>query len=104
MPALPQKKPTGGLLAKQRAAAAPPPPLGPPARDVCFVRGMLLRVRDSVVAPFEQRPGGWACVVVAGKDKVYRPGSTHVFITDADLMAATRVRLQLPEDMQDGRA
>lgn len=57
-------------------------------------RGHVLGLHNGMtLVPFEQKPGGWYCVIVKSTLKAYPVGGYHIFVTDADVESAQRIEV-----------
>lgn len=69
------------------------PKLAPQKVKWDTVRGKLLALSDKTVVPFEERSGGWLCVIVKSRDPKHKVGDMHLFVADAVLAKAKQVEV-----------
>ena len=56
--------------------------------------GQILELKNGMtLVPFEQKAGGWFCVIVKSTLKAYPVGGYHIFVTDADIESAKRIEV-----------
>lgn len=70
------------------------PQLAPQKVKWNTIRGKILELKNGMtLVPFEQKPGGWLCVIVKSTLKAYPVGGYHIFVTDADVGSAKRIEV-----------